>query len=342
MHRCVEHFFRVRTPPPPSLEALLEFYEENWLSEGYESYEEETGYKDYGREILTRFWDIHSADFRMPVAVEKMFYIDIDGVKLRGYIDRLDKLESGGLSIIDYKTNQELFTADYLEQNLQLTIYQIAAAQTWQLPVERLTLYHLRSNTACSCPPRDEARLKQARQLVVDVAENIAQEKFPAIENEYCPCDFPEHCPYYRHLYMATTSPPARQDLLPGMAAIDAVARYASLQTQIKELQIQLEEAKQTIIDFCQAEDLNRVFGSEHDVTYKLIERTGFREDEVRAILEPLGMWERVLSLDQSRLKQLLADKETADDIRNKLESLRYVINTYPQLWLKKHTEEEK
>ncbi len=342
MHRCVEHFFKVSTPPPPSLEELLQFYEQNWLAEGYESPEEEARYKDYGREILTRFCEIHRADFRMPVAVERPFYIDIDGVKLRGFIDRVDKLESGGLAIVDYKTTKELFTADDLAEDLQLTLYQLAAEQTWQIPVERLTLYHLRSNTACSCPPRDEARLEQARHLVLEVAENIAQERFPPIESQNCPCDFPEHCPYYRHQYMATAPQPARQDLLPGIAAVDAVERYTSLQAQIKELEKQLEEAKQTIIDFCQAEELNRVFGSEHEVTYKLMERTGFSEEEVRAILEPEGLWEKVLSFDQSRLKQLLVDEAVARDIRNRVESLRHVMATYPQLWVKKHAEEEK
>ena len=118
--------------------------------------------------------------------------------------------------------------------------------------------------------------------------------------------------------------------------------RYASLQAQIKELQIQLGEAKKAIIEFCQAEGLNRVFGSEHEVTYKLMERTGFSEDEVRAILAPEGLWEKVLSLDQSRLKQLLADETVTSDIRNRLQSLRHVIGTYPQLWVKRRTEEEK
>jgi putative RecB family exonuclease len=342
MHRCVERFFNVSTPPPPSREELLQFYEKNWLSQGYETPEEETKYKDYGREILIKFHEIHSADFQLPVAVERMFHIDINGIKLMGFIDRVDKLESGGLSIIDYKTNKELFSSAYLEEDLQLTLYQLAAEQTWQLPVEKLTLYHLRSNTACSCLPRDEVQLEQARQLVLDVAENIAQERFPAIENQYCPCDFPEHCPYYRHQYLVDTPEPARQETLPGIAAIDAVERFASLQAQIKELQTQLEEAKQTLINFCQAEGLNRVFGSEHEATYKLMERTGFNEDEVRAVLEPEGLWAKVLSFEQSRLKQLLADEAVARDIRQRVESLRRVISTYPQLSVKKRTEEER
>jgi RecB family exonuclease len=293
MHSCVERFFKVRTPPPPSLEEMLQFYEDNWLSQGYQSAEEEARYKEYGKGILKRFWEIHASDFQLPIALERSFYLDIEGIKLRGFIDRVDKLESGGLSIIDYKTNQELFTRDYLANDLQLTIYQMAAEQTWNLPVEKLTLYHLRSNTACTCPPREKEQINQARQLVLDVAENINQGNFPATEHEYCPCDFPEHCPYYRHQYIKTETKPDRQEVLPGIVTADAVEKYAELQAKIKELETQLEEIKQTIIEYCQKEGLNRVFGGEHEVTYKLIEKTGFSEDEVKAILEPEGLWER-------------------------------------------------
>jgi len=133
----------------------------------------------------------------------------------------------------------------------------------------------------------------------------------------------------------------ARQGVLPGLVVADAVEQYVSLQEQIKELQLKFNELKQTIISFCQTEGLNRVYGGEHAITYKLMEKTGFSEDEVRALLEPEGLWDRVLSLDQSRLKQLLSDEGMAKDIRNKLETLRQVISTYPQLWVKKLKEEE-
>ena len=329
----------MNTPTPPSLEELLSKYKQNWLSQGYESEEEEKQYQEYGQEILTKFWEIHSTDFHMPVALERSFYVDIEGIKLRGFIDRVDKLETGGLSIIDYKSNKELFTADYLQNDLQLTIYQLAAEQTWQLPVDKLTLYHLRSNTPCSCPSRDTARLDDARRLILEVADNITSGKFPATENQYCPCDFPEHCPYYRHLYME--SPAARQDLLPGIAAAEAVETYASLKTQINELETQLEEARQIISDFCQAEGLNRIYGDEHEITYRLMERTGFDEDEVRVLLEPEGLWENVLGLDQSRVRKLLTDKEIAGGIREKLESLKRVTGTHSQLQIRKRAANE-
>jgi len=340
MHLCAEHFFKVKVPPPPSLDDLLQFYEQNWLSEGYESAEEEAKYKAYGREILTKFWEIHRTDFRMPLAVERMFYIDLEGVKLRGFIDRVDKLESGGLSIVDYKTNQALFTSDDLAKDLQLTLYQLAAEHLWQLPVERLTLYHLRSNTPCSCEARDKTQLDQARQLVLEVAEDIARQRFPAIENEYCPCDFPEHCPYYRHQYPEITPESAQQGIFPEIAISDTVEQYVSLQEQLKELQIKLDELKEMIIDYCQAKGINRVYGRENALTYKLVEMTGFSEDEVRALLEPEGLWDRVLGLDQTRLKQLLTNEEVTKDIRNKLEALRQVISTSPRLWGRRLKEE--
>jgi len=339
MHICAEYFFKVRVPPPPSLEELLHFYEQNWLAEGYESAEEEARYRSYGREILAKFWEVHQADFRMPVAVERLFYVDIEGVKLTGYIDRVDKLDSGGLSIVDYKTSKELFTTEDVEKDLQLTLYQLAAEQTWQLPVEKLTLYHLRSNTPCSCGSRNEVQLNEARRLILEVAEGIIQQTFPAIEGQYCPCDFAEHCPYYRQQYM--TPDLFQQGILDGIAVAEAVKHYVSLQSQIKELQTQFEEVKQRLIDFCQTEGLNRVYGREHAITYKLVEKTGFSEDEVKALLEPEGLWHKVLSLDQSRLRQLITDEALAKDIREKLEALRRVVSSYPQLWVRKITEEE-
>ena len=65
----------------------------------------------------------------MPFGVERLFTIDIEGVKLRGYSDRSDKLDSGGLCIVDCKTNQEPFSMARLVDNLQLTLYHLAAEQ---------------------------------------------------------------------------------------------------------------------------------------------------------------------------------------------------------------------
>jgi RecB family exonuclease len=341
LHLCAEYFFRVKAPPPPSLAELLQYYEDNWQAEGYESPEEEMKYKAYGQEILAEFHHIHSPAFHMPLAVEQRFNIGVEGVKLTGYIDRVDKLASGGLSIVDYKSSQQLFTTTHLAQDLQLTLYQLAAEQLWGLPVEKLTLYHLRSNTPCSCQSREEQQLADARRLVVEVAEGIAAQRFPAQENQFCPCDFPEYCPYHRHRYITAETEPAAPGIVTGKEAAQAVEQYVALQTQVKELELKLSEVRQLIVSYCQSEALSRVYGEEHAITYRLVEKTGFPEDEVRALLEPQGLWNTVLSLDPSKLRQLIGDKAVANDIKAKLEAIRQVVSTYPQLFARSLGKEE-
>lgn len=339
LHLCAQHFFEVSIPPPPSLSEILQFYEENWLSEGYDSPQEEEKYKAYGKQILTEFCKTHRKNFQVPLAVEKQFYIDVEGIKVRGYIDRVDKLKSGGLAIVDYKTSRELFTNEHLAQDLQLTLYQLAAEQTWQLPVEKLTLYHLRSNTPCSCPSRDRMQIEMARRLIIEVAGNITAERFPATESPHCPCDFPEHCPFHRHKYLTVELP--QKATVSELAVTNAVEEYVALQRQIKELELQLDELKGMIIQFCQSNDLNRVYGKENAITFKMTERIGFDEDAVRAILEPAGLWDKVLSFDEKKLKDLVTDTTVAREVRDRLAGLKQVISTSTRLWVRKREEQE-
>jgi putative RecB family exonuclease len=228
-----------------------------------------------------------------------------------------------------------------VDNNLQLTMYQMAAEQTWRLPVEKLALYHLRTNTPCPTLPRNPAQIEAVRRLVLDVAGKIQREEFPATENDYCPCDFPQYCPYYRHKYPEAEPGKAKQAMLPGIEAAEAANRYAELQAKIKELETELSTVKQSIVNYCQTQNLNRVFGDSCQITYKTVEKTGYDEADVRRTLEPLGLWSKVLSFDTGLLKQLLADSEIPEGTRQKINSLKKVVSAYPQLWLKHNTPDE-
>jgi putative RecB family exonuclease len=338
MHDCAEYFFKVKVPPPPTLEQMLDFYERHWLSEGYQSPEEEAEYKAYGRELLSKFWEIHQADFRMPIAVEHKFNIDIGNVKLTGRIDRVDKLESGGLAIIDYKTNKELFTQEYINKDLQLTLYQLAVEKSWFLPVERLTLYHFRSNTPVSCPPREAERLEEAKKVVLEVAEGIQAGNFPATESASCPCDFPEYCPYYQHKFAPERG---ETDVIDEAAVPESVERYVALHKEMKGLELELKELKEMITAYCQQRGLKRVYGKDHALTYGVRETASYNEPEVKALLEPAGLWPRVLGFDQYKLRELIKDATVAQELRQKLAELKQVVSSSPQLWVRRLVEEE-
>ena len=341
IHQCAEYFFKVPVPPPPSLEKLLQFYETNWNPGGYETPEQEQQYKDYGRQLLEDFWKIHTPGFRLPLAVEYRFRVTVDGIPLTGKIDRIDKVD-GGVLIVDYKTSKELFTNQQLEQDSQLTFYQLAVEKSWDLPVKSLTLYHLRSNTACTCGARSREAIDRARQIILSVADGISRESFPAMENRFCDyCDFPEHCPFQKHKFTREGPLKSMNSVLEGYTDREIVERYAALQSQKREIEAQLDEVKQMICGYCETQGYKRLYGMDHAITYRKVERKGFAEESIKEVLEPLGFWPRVLKFDSSLVKDLLEMGDISPELRKKLASLEQVISSFSMLSVKNLKEEE-
>ncbi|MCF7634953.1 MAG: hypothetical protein LLF82_000419 [Dehalococcoides mccartyi] len=337
LHDCAEYFFRVKVPPPPSLENLMEYYRLHWRSEGYESAEAEENYRQLGGKILADFHRIHSADFHMPLAVEHQYTVNLDGVKLTGKIDRVDKLPSGELCIIDYKSNKDLFSAEYVQNNLQLSLYQLAVEQIWFLPVGELCLYHLRSNTAMRCPARSKEVIADARNLVLEVAEKIEKAIFPACENSFCPCDFAHLCPLYRHKY----APPPQLPQAPPVDISHAVEEYVELQSRKGEIEARIDTLKEAIIEYCRANSLGRVFGSEHALSYKEVLRTAYNNKAVRDLLEPLGLWNQVSSLDKTLLEEYLETDACGQALKKRILALKEVISSSPRLYVKQVSKDQ-
>ncbi len=59
----------------------------------------------------------------MLVAIERMSCIDAEGVKLRGCIDKVDKLDGKALSVVSFKTDKRHLPVSIWRKNLQLTLY---------------------------------------------------------------------------------------------------------------------------------------------------------------------------------------------------------------------------
>lgn len=61
--------------------------------------------------------------------IEKEFLLEIEGVKLLGFIDLILKHDDGTVSIIDHKTSSKYAKAEKLKNGRQLVIYAIALSQ---------------------------------------------------------------------------------------------------------------------------------------------------------------------------------------------------------------------
>ncbi len=180
-----------------SVEELLGNYERLWVKEGFASPDEERRYFETGRDLLRRYHGLFAAAPPRPVAVEKRLVGDMEGIPIHGILDRIDLRPGGALEVIDYKTSRELSVRDALTSD-QLSFYQVLVESNYDYPVERLTLYHLRSLTPLSSPPREERQLSHLAGRVSVVAEGISSQRYePRVSPQCNRCEFRSLCPAF-------------------------------------------------------------------------------------------------------------------------------------------------
>ncbi len=326
LHKALAFFYDVKVLHPPSLEDLLKFYKDNWEKEGYENENQEKEYFEYGKQILTEFYNKHIKDYHLPFAVERRFNFSVEGIPVIGYIDRVEKLPSERVEIVDYKSGKSLFELDQLRKDSQLSMYQMAMEEAFGLEVERLTLYHLRSQTPFSIGPHSREQIEVMRRHIVEVAEAIQKQEFEPKRGNYCPCEFPQFCPYYRHQYM--TEEEKKIEVFPDMKIEQVVEEYRELKAKYKELDVKEKELKEILGKYFEEKGVREICSGNHRIYQLIIKKDEYDEDKVRKILEPEGLWERTVSLNGKMLSELLKDPHLPVDVKKRLDSIKTVKET--------------
>jgi putative RecB family exonuclease len=154
--------------------------------------------------MLQSWWDTESAAAGAAgawpdvVAVEYPFEIEVGDHRVRGYIDRIDRVE-GGLAIVDYKTGAHVMPAAEAADDLQLATYHLAVLRDPALaslgPPVSLELWYLRSGVAVG-QPIAVGHAERTEQRIIDAAERILAEAFdPSVEADCEHCEFHRLCP---------------------------------------------------------------------------------------------------------------------------------------------------
>lgn len=156
-----------KAPIIESLDKLLTFYKEKWNPKIFKAEQSVVPYRSEGsgawsdiraketyEEGLRIIKDFH-ADYKPGIRdilhTEKFFEIIFDKHVIVGKIDRIDKLPTGELEVVDYKTNKKLPDPESLKNDLQLSMYHWGASSLWKdVPEIRLTLHFLRHNQKIS------------------------------------------------------------------------------------------------------------------------------------------------------------------------------------------------
>lgn len=194
MHQAVAAFhISRRAGKPLTAEELLAVFERAWSPEGFLSREHEEHRYAAGRAALLSFREAQLNEPDTVVAVERPFTVNIDGINIRGRIDRMDRTAEGTV-IIDYKSSdvhdQDKANAR-ARDSLQLQAYAMAFESENGVLPSRVQLHFLETGVVGTASP-DPKRLDKAKSQLRSAAAGIRDGKFQP-KPDAMTCGF---CPY--------------------------------------------------------------------------------------------------------------------------------------------------
>ncbi|HEY2217146.1 MAG TPA: PD-(D/E)XK nuclease family protein, partial [Solirubrobacteraceae bacterium] len=197
VHQVLERF---HCDGAQTLEQMHELLDTSWRRAGFGDSEQERGFREKARNALERYYErlaVHEAE---PVWFERSFSFQLGPHHLRGRVDRVDRISDDAAGeeryeLIDYKTSRPK-SAEQLEDDVQLSLYALAAREDWGLGSSSQAYYYVLDDLKVPVPrgAQDEASLEA---LVMDVGDGILAQQFePTPSHSACSiCDYRIVCP---------------------------------------------------------------------------------------------------------------------------------------------------
>jgi putative RecB family exonuclease len=326
VHVALETFYQRRISRPAALDEMVEAFEAEIDPAAYASEEELERARADGLEMVRDFHALNSPGFRPALLVEGSLRFELDGIPLVAKIDRVDKVHGSfngtaharpRVRIIDYKSGFRAPNLDWVRESDQLTLYQVAVETVLGLDVQAVGIYHVPSQTLFEAPAHGPERVEELRRRVVRIAGAIEREEFEPRPGRRCGwCDFKAWCPAWAHEHPENW----RQEPLPPLPshaeASGLADRYGEIKEEIRTLESELKEVREPLERFFAATGERTAAGDRYRVNATFCSGSRFDDEELRSLLEPAGLWERVLIPDWRAQESLLEDPDVPAEIR--------------------------
>lgn len=204
LQRLFDHPGHDRTP-----ERLYDLFREAWTEirgeeefEGlFSSIDEERQWGLDSMDLLANYFSVEDPRTFDPEGRELDMLEDLDGIVIRGILDRMDRDEEGSLMILDYKTGKAPPERYALSAFFALKIYALLIRQrTGETPKEVQLLY-LNGPTLYRLPIDDrqlDAMDGQLRALWKAIDRAMETDRYPTRPGRLCDwCSFQDICPAF-------------------------------------------------------------------------------------------------------------------------------------------------
>jgi CRISPR/Cas system-associated exonuclease Cas4 (RecB family) len=220
VHQVLE---RYHSEGSNTLAQMLALLDAGWRRAGFGHSQRDRELFDKAHDALTRYHSRLGSHETEPVWFERQFDFRLGPHHLRGRVDRVDRVKpvggsegAGGMDgvggvegvgeadgaatevvyeLIDYKTSRPK-TAEQLRDDIQLSLYALAAREDWGLESSRQAYYYVLDDLIVPVA-RGERDAEAVKGIVLEVGEGIlAQEFEPTPSRAACSiCDYRIVCP---------------------------------------------------------------------------------------------------------------------------------------------------
>jgi RecB family exonuclease len=201
IHAALECWWGQKLPEPPLVDTLLQALYDHWDDTGFEGMDREEKLKWYrhAQDVLCRHHALYAPTYSPAIASEVWFDLDLgDDVQVCGSIDHVARTESGGIGIVDWKTNRRAKTRKEVADSLQLAIYTLAATELWGQEPEWVALDFVVAGVRVAVP-RAEIDTDAALATIRDVTARIRAGRFEPAPSRLCSwCDYRAACPAFQ------------------------------------------------------------------------------------------------------------------------------------------------
>jgi putative RecB family exonuclease len=160
-----------------------------------------TEWLDSAADLLDNYFALEDPTRLEPEAREQLVEIVVDGLRLRGYVDRLDVSPGGDIRVVDYKTGATPREAFEVQALFQMKFYALVLWRTRGVVPRQLRLIYLAdTDTLTYSPDADELerfeRTLKALWAAIERATRAAD--FQPSPSRLCGwCDFQTICPAF-------------------------------------------------------------------------------------------------------------------------------------------------